>query len=99
MTLNEEHFNTVLKLAYHQVFEGKGIQRHGMDTPFHEQPWKVITDNVGTGFCLGQAMKKLMELRALSDHSAWEREALGAIVYIVMAIMYRQHASEKEHPF
>lgn len=104
--LNEEHFNKILKDSYDQVFSGKGIERHGHGLPIEQQPWKTITDNVGTGFVLGQAMKKLMELKTFTPkddtkeakqaaYLAWRREALGAIVYTVMAIMYKDHDNSK----
>lgn len=97
--LSKEHFEYVLGEVMSQVFEGKGDERHGHGDSFEQQPWKLITDNVGTGFVIGQAMKKLMELKTFSNsiegklddraYQAWKREALGAIVYIVMSIMYR----------
>lgn len=104
-TLTSEHFHQVLKDAAAQVFEGKGNDRHGHGISFENQPWKLITDNVGTGFVIGQAIKKLMELKSFvpKDTSeqeiqraylAWRREALGAIVYITMAVMYTDFLSE-----
>jgi hypothetical protein len=104
--LNNEHFKQVLLDAYSQVFEGKGNERHGHGLALDHQPWKVITDNVGTGFTIGQALKKLMELKAFTPkdatqesialaHKAWKREALGAIVYITMAIMYKEYEQSK----
>ncbi len=100
--LNAEHFNSILQQASNQVFSGKGQERHGHGLRLECQPWKTITDNVGTGFVLGQAMKKLMELKTFTPkdnsqeeidkaYAAWKREALGAIVYTVMAIMYRDN--------
>lgn len=98
--LDKEHFEKVLKDAFDQVFSGKGEERHGHGNALEAQPWRVITDNVGTGFVIGQAMKKLLELKTFSSSSvdeklsaknylAWRREAIGVIVYTVMAIMYR----------
>lgn len=99
--LNKEHFEEILKEVLHQVFEGKGQERHGHGLNLEQQPWKTITDNVGTGFVLGQAMKKLMELKTFIPKedtpeennkalAAWKREAIGAIVYTVFAIMYKE---------
>lgn len=97
----KEHFQNILKEVENQVFHGKGDERHGHGSSFENQPWKHITDNVGIGFVVGQALKKLMELRTFEPHhsdlkeererryKAWKREALGAVVYIVMAIMYK----------
>ena len=101
--LDESHFRLIMELACDQVFNGKGIQRHGGGLPLEQQPWKVISDNVGTGFVLGQAMKKLMELKIYPDDTSltkeqltknfesFKREALGAIVYTIMAIMYKEY--------
>lgn len=100
--LNEEHFRQILEQVIDQVFKGKGQERHGHGLNLEQQPWKTITDNVGTGFVLGQALKKLMELRTFEpkDNSpeelqkalfAWKREALGAVVYTIFAIMYKEH--------
>ena len=104
--LNKDHFVKVLDDILHQVFEGKGDERHGHGNPFENQPWKLITDNVGTGFVIGQSLKKLMELKAFSSsnvdekldtvaYKAWRREAIGAVVYIIMGIMYRDMVNNK----
>jgi hypothetical protein len=93
--LTKEHFNDVLRQAEAQVFEGKGSERHGLGKPFNEQPWVAITDNVGIAWDIGQAEKKLMELRVFSNHEAWKREALGAIAYITMAIMHEERRIEQ----
>lgn len=98
-------FLKILQEAADQVFNGKGKERHGHNAPFENQPWRHIVDNVGIGFLLGQALKKLMELRTFiprentpaakeQAHSSWRREALGAIVYLVMAIMYKDNESK-----
>lgn len=89
--LSEEHFRAVLADVLYQVFEGKGKERHGNGIDFSAQPWRYISDNVGNGFCIGQAMKKLMEVKNLTNIAAYKRELLGAIVYIVMAIMHREY--------
>ncbi len=97
--LSEEHFLNILDEAHHQVFEGKGEERHGHGLCIEQQPWKHITDNVGTGFVIGQALKKLMELKAFSNpeqYKSWKREALGAIVYITMGIMYNDSLYEEQ---
>jgi hypothetical protein len=90
--LSKEKFRKILDLIEQQVFEGKGKERHGHGDNFHDQPWVHITQNVGTGFVLGQAMKKLMELRTFEPGSAqWEREALGSAVYIIMAMLWERY--------
>lgn len=95
--LNEQHFDSILTQVKNQVFNGKGAERHGVNTPFEKQPWATITDNVGTGFVLGQAMKKLMELRVMKLHESWKREALGAIAYIIMAVMWEELKEKNKH--
>jgi hypothetical protein len=106
--LTQEHFLDVLDQAINQVFSGKGEERHGHGKELESQPWKHITDNVGTGFVIGQALKKLMELKAFTNpeqYKSWKREAIGAIVYITMGIMYNdslyeeQFQSQSELPF
>ena len=106
MMLDKEHFEKILKDAAAQVFQDKGEERHGHGQKLEHQPWKLITDNVGTGFVVGQAMKKLLELKTFSssidgplsnkDYLAWRREALGVIVYTVMAIMYRDSINSND---
>ena len=106
--LSLDHFMEVLYKAYDQVAVGKGKQRHGITKQFADQPWKLIADTVGPEFLIGQAVKKLMELKAhkINEDAAaknsevlkayvssekWMTDALGAIVYTVMAIMYKEH--------
>lgn len=107
--LSLSNFESILNQAYFQVTNGKGKSRHGQDSSFEEQPWKLISDNVGDGFCLGQAIKKLMELKFHSNaiessqtedekdlaFKRWKTDALGAIVYTVMAIMYNEYTYSK----
>lgn len=94
--LSRKHFEEILQDTINQVFSGKGMERHGHGSSFEDQPWRHISDNVGEGFALGQAMKKLMELRTFDNLPAWKREALGAIVYIVMAIMWKEKMDKKQ---
>jgi hypothetical protein len=104
--LTKEHFENVLQQALNQVFNGKGNERHGHGLTLDQQPWKIISDNVGTGFVVGQAIKKMLELKTFvpktndpqevqAAYAAWKREALGAIVYITMAIMYKDFEINK----
>lgn len=102
--LTDKHFEEVLKDVLEQVRVGKGNERHGNSIPFEDQPWRLISDNVGDGFVIGQAIKKLMELKAhnkfiagaqtelerQSGYAKWKSDAIGAIVYTVMAIMYKE---------
>ena len=113
LRLDLKAFKEVLEQAYDQVARGKGKQRHGQAKEFHEQPWKLIADHVGPEFLIGQAIKKLMELKSHSvnevslralkmdtaadeDSKRWMTDAVGAIVYTVMAIMYRNHTTLKD---
>ena len=97
--LTEEHFSDVLHQVAEEVFAGKGRERHGQSGNFSQQPWRYITDGVGTGFPIGQAIKKLIEIKNYHEakepdivHMAsWKREALGAIIYTVMAIMWTEN--------
>lgn len=95
--LTEEHFLAVLNRVRDQVLSGKGRERHGHENKLADQPWVAITNNVGDGFLIGQALKKLMELRSFPmhhQHGAWMREALGAIGYIAFAIMNKEQKHE-----
>lgn len=104
---SKEHFKVVLQEIFDQTFSGKGEQRHGHGSNFEDQPWKYITDNVGTGFVTGQAMKKLMELRSFKvaedasaedkkrAYLAWKREALGVATYVIMGIMYEDSINDQ----
>lgn len=76
--------NTLLR-AYLQVAEGKGAERHGSGKPWDEQPMFKIAEIVGTGFHLGQALKKIEESTRLDDEAA-VKELLGAITYIAAGI-------------
>lgn len=100
--LDIPHFRQILDTVLREVTQGKGKERHGLESKFSEQPWKYITDGVGTGFTIGQAIKKLIEIKNFHEErintskdpnylAAYKREALGAIVYIVMAIMWTEN--------
>ena len=77
----------VLAAAVLQATKGKG-KRHGGDTtPFLEQPWVKLYRTHGLGFLLGQADKKYHEALSKPDTESFEREILGAIVYLGMALL------------
>ena len=67
--------------------DSKGKERHANDRPFISQPISSIQDAVGSGFPLGQALKKIQESRRLAPSKA-RNELLDAIVYIAAAIIY-----------
>lgn len=80
----------VFDQAILQATKGKG-ERHGGDvTPFMEQPWVHYTKMHGRGFLTGQAAKKLEEAASTRTGDAFVQEALGAIVYMAMAILQEQ---------
>ena len=77
----------VFDMAILQATKGKG-ERHGGDTtPFLEQPWTHYAKMHGRGFLTGQAAKKLEEAASKRSGEAFVQEALGAIVYIAMAVL------------
>lgn len=88
--VESRHFSDidcVLSLAVRQATKGKG-QRHGGDkTPFLEQPWVRLYKTHGLGFLLGQADKKYHEACGKENKEDAEREFLGAIVYLGMALL------------
>ena len=82
----------VFDMAILQATKGKG-ERHGGDsTPFLEQPWVHYSKMHGRGFLTGQAAKKLEEAASTRQGEAFIQEALGAIVYIAMAVLEEKAA-------
>ena len=79
----QEAFDAVIA----QVTTGKGQRHGGGEQPFFEQPWFSTTQQVGIGFPLGQAMKKLGESSSKPDAESFETELLGAIAYAAMAYL------------
>lgn len=80
----------VLRAAYEQAAFGKGRERHANDKPFDCQPIMEIGRMVGTGYQLGQAMKKAQEAGGMSRkgrHDAAKAELLGAINYLAAAYL------------
>jgi len=85
----------VFDLAVLQATKGKG-ERHGGDTiPFLEQPWVHYGKMHGRGFLTGQAAKKLEEAASIKTGEAFVQEALGAIVYIAMAILQEKKGPQQ----
>jgi hypothetical protein len=80
----------VFDSAIEQATKGKG-ERHGGDSiPFMEQPWVHYAKMHGRGFLTGQAAKKLEEAASTRTGEAFKQEALGAIVYMAMAILHEE---------
>ena len=87
-----EPLRKILDRAYNQALHGKGNERHGNGRPFGKQPIIAIQQLLGekgTGFPLGQVIKKCQESSRMpvADASA---ELLGAINYLAAAIYYRE---------
>ena len=83
-----ESLRRVLDSAYEQAARGKGRERHALDgAGFDNQPMQRLIDAHGLGFATGQACKKAEEALGM-DHGAARRELLGAIVYLVGAIVW-----------
>jgi hypothetical protein len=78
-----------------QVTTGKGQRHGGGEQPFFEQPWFTTTQQVGIGFPLGQAMKKLGESSSKPDAESFETELLGAIAYAAMAYLANKKLAVK----
>lgn len=88
-----ESLSRVLKLAFDQAASGKGSERHGGGKAFDCQPMLEIGRMVGTGFCLGQAMKKAQESSRMPPDAA-KRELLGAINYLAGAYLLLEETPE-----
>lgn len=76
----------VLRDAFLDAREGKGAVRHGNAQAFEEQPMLLVRRLLGPGFTKGQAVKKILEARALEPERAI-RELRGAIVYLAGEIL------------
>ena len=85
----------VFDAAIAQVTTGKGQRHGGGEQPFFEQPWFTTTQQVGIGFPLGQAMKKLGESSSKPDAESFETELLGAIAYAAMAYLANKKLAGK----
>ncbi|HUH58078.1 MAG TPA: hypothetical protein VL020_06150 [Pseudomonadales bacterium] len=80
----------ILDRAYEQAASGKGKERHANDKPFNKQPIAEIGRMVGTGYNLGQAMKKAQEAQGMANRGERDKaahELLGAINYLASAVM------------
>ena len=83
----------VLVDALDQAQWGKGAKRHGNTImgleDFQHQPLLEITNRLGLGFPLGQAVKKIYESqRGGLDKLASRAELHGAIIYLAAAILH-----------
>jgi hypothetical protein len=87
----------VFRAAIEQAMYGKGERHGGAVTPFLEQPWLKLAESHGSGFLTGQAVKKIEEAVRGKDGEQWEREMLGGLVYIGMAIIYNRIVRDRPH--
>ena len=85
---------SVFMKAIDQCMNGKGQRHGGASIEFMEQPWKHYAKMHGRGFLTGQAAKKLEEASSTWTGTSFENEALGAIVYLAMAILYERSKSD-----
>lgn len=88
-----------LNQAYEQSAAGKGKERHANTKPFTQQPIMKITREVGTGFPLGQAAKKIQESAGMlnrKQRGAAKQEILGAIVYLAAAVIYLEEQEKND---
>ncbi len=83
---------SVLQAALNQAQSGKGKERHATDKPFTQQPIMQIRRMVGSGYTLGQAMKKAQESQRLPADQA-EVDLLGAINYLAAEVLARREES------
>lgn len=81
--------------AVDQAMHGKGTRHGGARTPFLDQPWLHYAKLHGRGFLTGQAAKKLEEAASVKDGDAFVQEALGAAVYIAMAVWFERNGGGK----
>lgn len=84
--------------AVTQATKGKGERHGGEAIPFYDQQWVRLADTHGNGFLTGQAAKKLTEAvesgNIEKDPEAFEREVLGAMVYLGMSLLHRRGLPE-----
>lgn len=98
VALNEpgyESLASVLARAFDQASNGKGHERHANALPFHKQPMQVIAGQVGPGFLMGQAIKKIQESQVLPAGRDTS-ELLGAINYLAGCVIFlesQRHAA------
>jgi hypothetical protein len=90
---NYNSLGSVLFDALGQAALGKGKERHASGEPFLNQPICEIDRWVHSGFCRGQAIKKILESQRL-DTKAAEHELLGAINYLAAEILRRREQPE-----
>ena len=95
---NYDDLTHILFAALEQAEHGKGKERHAGDRDFVDQPIMTIGRRYGIGFNLGQAEKKMQEADGMlkrGEPAAFERELLGAVVYLASAVMLVRERQSK----
>lgn len=82
-----ESLACILQRALDQAQSGKGAERHANSLPFDQQPMQTIAGQVGIGFLLGQAIKKVQESQALPEGRD-VAELYGANNYLAGAVLF-----------
>ena len=104
VTLQAEGYDdlaSILSEAFNQAAYGKGKERHANSLPFAQQPMQQIAQRRGIGFVLGQADKKSEEAQGMlerGEKAAFEREILGAIVYLAGSLIFARNHLNDEKP-
>lgn len=87
---SEHPLEMAFRAAVAQATGGKGVRHGGAVTPFWDQQWYHNTLHTGIGGPMFQAVKKAKEACAKPDREAFERELLGAMVYLGMTYIFVQ---------
>ena len=82
---NYATLRTVFDAALQDASEGKGKERHATPEQLESQVSPTI-EKWGLGYCLGQAVKKIVEY----ERTGVELELLGALNYIGMKLVVEQ---------
>ena len=86
----------VLQSALEQASKGKGKERHASEgEAYEDQIICEVTRRLGSGYPLGQAVKKIYEAQRLGDDRGIA-ELLGAINYIAAAVIVEREELEAE---
>lgn len=85
---DEHPLERVFANVIEQVTVGKGERHGGRTIPFMDQLWVRTATDHGLGFLTGQAQKKMVEALQKPDQAAVERELLGALAYLGMAVIH-----------
>ena len=84
------------------LLEKARLKHGGNVSDFYAQQWTDVTKRHGLGFLTGQAVKKINEAAVLKNtvsQAEWEKEMMGALNYVGMAILYRRLVEPaKAHP-